>query len=202
MGLANGLDPVRLALVTLLFIGGSSASAAQSGTETGAYPVGAPVTAIIEFGDQYLGSELYNARITVLQLERGEKAWDIVRQASTRNLSPKPGFEYLLARVRFEFSARTLPAHDSYNVKPVQFTAMAPDGQEFDAPILAVSPKPSLSGTLKPGDALEGWLAFLVPQKLSKPLMVFREDVGVVSHSGGGTFFQLYARPIGEQPRP
>lgn len=194
---------MRLGLVTLLFAAFSPTPVAQSGAEMDAYPVGAPVTAIIEFGDQYLGSELYNARITVLQLVRGEKAWDIVKQASTGNLSPKPGFEYLLARVRFEFSARTLPSHYSYNVNPVQFTAMALDGQEFDAPILAGSPKPSLSGTLKPGDALEGWLVFLVPLKVPKPLMVFREDVGVVSHTGGGTFFQLYARPVfGEQPKP
>jgi hypothetical protein len=76
---------VRLALVTLLFAGFSPTPAAQSGAEMNGYPVGTPVTAIIEFGDQYLGSELYNARITVLV--RGEKAWDIVKQASTGNLA-------------------------------------------------------------------------------------------------------------------
>jgi hypothetical protein len=45
---------------------------------------------------------------------------------------------------------------------------------------------------LKPGDRLDGWLAFLVPKNLSNPLMVFREDVGEVSHRGGGTWFELY----------
>jgi hypothetical protein len=197
MGVASG--PIWT-LLTFLFAFSVSAPAAQSGAATEAHPVGAPVTAIIEFGDQYLGSELYDAKVTVLQVVRGGKAWEIVQQASASNLPPKPGFEYLLARVRVEFSARTSPAHDSYNLNEAQFAAMAPDSQEFDAPTLAVSPKPSLRGTLKPGDSLEGWLVFLVPQQVSQPVMVFREDVGVVSHTGGGTFFQLYARPVSSGP--
>jgi len=161
-----------------------------------AHPVGAPVTAIIEFGDQYLGSELYDAKMTVIQVVRGGKAWEIIQRASASNLPPKPGFVYLLARVRVEFSARTSPAHDSYNLDETQFTAMAPDSQEFGAPTLAASPRPRLKGTLKPGDSLEGWLVFLIPRQVSHPVMAFREDVGIVSHSGGGTFFQLYTRPI------
>lgn len=167
------------------------------------HPVGAPVTTIIEFGDQYLGSELYEAKITVLAVVRGEKAWGIVRQASASNPPPKPGFDYLLARVRVEFSSRTSPALENYNLNETQFTATASEGQEFDAPILDAPPKPRLGGTLRPGDSVEGWLVFLVPKKISRPLMVFREDVGTVSYRGGGTWFQLYARPIpDEKPRP
>jgi hypothetical protein len=201
-----GIASVRLAsaLCAFLFAALTSGATAPSGsTTTDAHPVGEPVTTIIEFGDQYLGSELYDAKITVLQVVRGEKAWDRVRQASASNLPAKPGLEYLLARVRVEFWARTSPAHCSYNLNETQFTATAPDGRQFDSPILAVSPKPSLSGTLKPGDSLEGWLVFLVSQKVSRPVMVFREDVGIVSHTGGGTWFELYTRSIsGVQPKP
>jgi Domain of unknown function (DUF4352) len=161
-----------------------------------AHPVGQSVTAIIEFGDEYLGSELYDAKITVFQVIRGEKAWDIVKRASASNRAPKPGFEYLLARVHFGFSARTSPAHYSYKLNEIQFTATGANGREFDAPTLAVPPQPGLSGTLKPGDSLEGWLVFLVPQNVSEPVMVFHEDVGIVSHTGGGTWFRLYERPI------
>ena len=159
-----------------------------------AHPVGALVSIIIEFGEQYLGAQLYDAKITVLQVVRGKNAWNIVEQAGPSNPAPKPRFDYILARVRFEFSARTLPAPDSYNLNETQFIASDPNGREFATPILAAYPRPRLNDALKPGDSLEGWLVFLVPQKVSQPLMVFREDVGEVSHRGGGTWFELYAR--------
>ena len=206
MGVASGHTSRQLASALLIFRFAAFASTVptqSTAAPVDAHPVGAPVTIIIEFGDEYLGSELYNAKITVLAVVRGEKAWGIVHEASASNPPPKPGFDYLLARVRFEFSARTSPAHYHYNLNETQFTATAPEGQEFDAPILDVSPKPQLSGTLKPGDSVEGWLAFLIPQKVSRPVMVFREDVGVVSHTGGGTWFQIYARPTrDEKARP
>jgi hypothetical protein len=197
MGVASGGVRARLAIA--LLISGiavfAPARAAQThSSRIDAHPVGAPVTIIIEFGEQYLGSELYDAKISVLEVVRGEKAWDLVRQAGASNPAPKPGFDYLLARARFEFSARTSPSHYSYNLNETQFTATAADGQEFAAPSLTALPTPSLNGTLKPSDSLEGWLAFLVPRNVSKPLMIFREDVGVVSHTGSGTWFELYAR--------
>ena len=206
MGVASGHTSRQLASALLMFRFAAFAStvpAQLTAAPIDAHPVGAPVTTIIEFGDEYLGSELYDAKITVLAVVRGEKAWGIVHEASASNPSPPTGFDYLLARVRFEFSARTSPAHYNYHLNESQFTATAPEGQEFDAPILDVPAKPQLRGTLKPGDSVEGWLVFLVPQKVSRPVMVFCEDVGVVSHTGGGTWFQIYARPIPrEKARP
>jgi hypothetical protein len=205
MGVAGGQALVRLTstLFTFLFAPFVGVPIAQSVVAINAHPLGVPVTAIIEFGDQYLGSELYNAKITVVEVVRGEKAWDIVKRASASNRPPQPALEYLLARVRVEFSARTSPAHYSYNLDETQFTVTTSDSQQFDAPTLAAAPKPSLKGTLKPGDRLEGWLVFLVPQKVTQPVMVFHEEVGTVSYTGGGTFFQLYARPVSAgRPKP
>jgi hypothetical protein len=168
---------------------------------TEAHPVGVPVTTIIEFGDQYLGGdELYDAKITVLQVVRGEKAWNLVKEASASNQPPKPGDEYLLARVRFEFAARTSPSHYNYSIDGSQFVATATDGQEYDSPSLSEQPKPSLSGTIKPGEFLEGWVALRVRRRDDRPLMVFREDVGSVIHRGGGTWFQLYGRSAADSP--
>jgi hypothetical protein len=197
MGVASARAVASLVVIVLaLELSGSvSLAAAQSQTTVlKAYPVGTPVTTIIEFGEQYLGAELYDAKISVLEAVRGEKAWDIVKQASSSNLAPKPGFDYLLARVKFEFAARTSPAPDTYSLNETQFTVTDSEGREFTAPNLTAYPRPRLSGTLKPGDSLEGWLVFLVPQRVSKPLMVFREDVGEVSHRGGGTWLELYNR--------
>ena len=173
-----------------------SAPARQSySVKPEAHPVGTPANIIIEFGEQYLGAELYNVKITVLEAIRGEKAWDAVKRASSLNPPAKPGFDYILVRVRFEFSARTSPAPDNYNLNETQFTATDPAGHEFVSPELDQSPRPPLRGTLKPGDSFEGWLVFLMPKSALRPLMIFREDVGEVSHRGGGTWFELYARP-------
>lgn len=198
MGIASGRTRVLLAAALLAFQFSTFAAAVASQSRPAtidAHPIGVPVAMILEFGDQYLGGdELYDAKVTVLKIVRGEKAWEIIRQASPSNPASKPGFEYLLARVRFEFSARTSPSHYDYKLNETQFTATAASGEEFDAPSVAEPPMPRLNGTLKPGESLEGWVAFLVPRGVSRPLMVFREDVGTVSHRGSGTWFQLYAR--------
>ena len=181
-----------LALVALL---APSALSAQAFSPAHAQPVGLPFTAIIGFGNQYDGGdELYDARITVLEIVRGSKAWDTLKRASASNAPPKPGFEFLLARVRFEFSARTSPHHYNYTLRQNQFTAMSAAGNEYKAPALTMQPAPALSGTLRSGESVEGWLAFQVPQTDRKPIMVFREDVGSVFHEGGGSFFQLYVQ--------
>jgi uncharacterized protein DUF4352 len=158
-----------------------------------AHPIGTPVAIILEFGDQYLGGdELYDAKITVLRVVRGEKAWGMIKAASASNPAPKAGWDYVLARVQFEFATRTSPSHFNYAIDPSQFTVATAEGAEFDPPALVEQLKPGLSGTIKPGDAMEGWLAFAVPHNLERPLMIFREDVGEVIHRGGGTWFQLY----------
>ena len=194
MGVASARFFGQLATFAFLLQISTAAAGQLRPAAIDAHPVGTPVSIIIEFGEQYLGSEQYDAKITVIEIVRSEKAWGMVKQASEANPAPKQGFEYVLARVRFEFAARTSLAHYSYDVEPNQFTATERDGRAIAAASLAAPPAPVLKGKLRSGDSLEGWLVFLVPQKVSQPLMVFREDVGDVSHVGGGTWFELYKR--------
>jgi hypothetical protein len=167
-----------------------------------AQPLGRTLSTIIIFGDQYNGGdELYDAKITVAQVVRGEKAWGILKALSTSNPPPKAGFEYLLARIHFEFSARTSPSHYNYTINETQFTAMKADGTPYAAASVAGQPMPDLQGTLEPGDSLEGWITFLVPQADRQPLMLFRADVGSVIHEGGGSLFRLYGgSPVAARP--
>ncbi|MBZ5695565.1 MAG: DUF4352 domain-containing protein [Acidobacteriia bacterium] len=182
-----------LVLSALLHV---TALSGQTSPSAHAQPLGVPLTYVIGFGDQYLGGdELYDTKITVLQVVRGEKAWEMVKAASASNKPPGAGFEYLLTRIRFEFSARTSPSHYRYTIEEGQFTATSSDGKEYAAASLAESPKPRLNGTLAPGSALEGWVAFRVPRGADKPLMIFQEDVGSVIHRGGGAWFRLYESP-------
>ncbi len=170
----------------------ANAIAATSFTDQ-AQPLGRTLTTIIIFGDQYDGGdELYDAKITVVQVVRGEKAWEMLKAISTSNPPPKAGFEYLLARVRFEFSARTSPSHYNYTIDETQFTAINADGAAYAAAPIAEAPMPDLQGTLKPGDSLEGWITFIVPRANRQPLMLFHANVGSVIHEGSGSLFKLY----------
>ena len=168
-----------------------------------AQPLGRTLSTIVIFGDQYDGGdELYDVKITVAQVARGEKAWEMLKAISTSNPPPKAGFEYLLARVRFEFSARTSPSHYNYTIDETQFTAMKADGTAYAAPSIAEQPMPDLQGTLKPGNSLEGWITFVVPRSDRQPLMLFRANVGSVIHEGGGSLFKLYGEAATGRRKP
>jgi hypothetical protein len=158
-----------------------------------AQPVGTPLNTIIVFGDQYNGGdELYDVKITVAEVVRGEKAWQMVRSAAEANMRPSQGMEYLLARVKFEFAARVRPEHYSYALDPSQFSAMSAATAPYAAAALAAPVKPELRATLHTGNSAEGWVAFLVSRGDHTPLMTFREDVGSVIHQGDASFFKLY----------
>lgn len=155
--------------------------------------VGTPLSTIIVFGDQYNGGdELYDVKITIAEVVRGEKAWQLVKAASDVNAAPAPGMEYLLARVKFDFSARVRPEHYSYTLDSSQFSAMSSATAPYASAGLTAPVKPELRATLHSGDSAEGWVAFLVPRSDHTPLMMFREDVGSVIHQGDASFFKLY----------
>lgn len=186
---------ILVSIVALTFasaLGGAS-SPQNRFAATHAQPIGSPFSTIVIFGDQYNGGdELYDVTITVKEAVRGEKAWQIVKDASASNKPPAAGFEYVLARIRFDFSARVTPQHYSYTLDQAQFTAMSGDDKMYDAAVLAKQPEPALQATLRSGDSAEGWVAFLVPRGDHTPLMLFREDVGSVFHEGSGSIFKLY----------
>lgn len=164
--------------------------------------LGTPLRTIIVFGDQYNGGdELYDVKITVAEVLRGEAAWRMVQAAGDSNATPNAKHEYLLARVRFEFAARAQPHHYNYTLDPSQFSAMSAATVPYTAAALAAPVQPELRGTLRPGDSAEGWVAFVVARSDHTPLMIFREDVGSVIHQGDASFFKLY-RDASSASRP
>jgi hypothetical protein len=182
-----------------------SAAHAQKNRPAGSYAqaVGIPLNVIVVFGDQYNGGdELYDAKITVAEVVRGEKAWQMVKAAGAGNMPPASGVEYLLARVRFEFAARAQPHHYDYTLDPRQFSAMSAATAPYQSADLAAPVKPELRGVLRSGDSVEGWVAFQIPRGDHTPLMVFREDVGSVIHQGDASIFRLYDENPAAKARP
>ncbi len=179
---------VCLALATFVCsIMAPGAARAQS-----APPIGVPFATTISFGDDYSSPvELYDAKITVLEISRGERAWEFLRKASASNRPPSTGLEYIVARVRFEFSARGAPGDKSYMVREDQFTSESSEGNEYQTPSIQL-PEPGLSRTLHSGESSEGWVAFAVPKTDKRPQMVFKENVQTLLRRGAGVRFRLY----------
>jgi hypothetical protein len=128
----------------------------------------------------------YDVRITLLQIIRGNAAWQLIQNANMFNDPPETGFEYILAKVRFEYL--TGPTADTaYDVSPIWFDAVSSDGKEYDW-VSVVEPDPSIRTNLYPGASHEGWVVFQVAQSDAKPVMTFGR-----SYDGtGGVWFKLY----------
>ena len=163
------------------------ASRAQVRAPVDPAPMKKPVATTVGIGDGYgVGTldQFYDVRITVLEVVRGEKALALLKQASPSIQVPKSGLEYLLARIKFEFLAKT----GNYGVSEDMFSATSPVGKEYDSFIVRQL-KPSLNGRLYSGESLEGWVAFQVSSEDNKPLMTFGQG-GI--QGPGQVWFQLY----------
>ena len=153
-------------------------------------PAGTTLSGIIECGEGYTSHELYDAKITLLEVIRGDEAWKRLREASSATKPADPGTEYVLAKVKFEYYARGVPGLCIHHVLPEQFTAYTSGGEDYKA-VSAVTPKPELCKELKSGESVEGWLVFAVSKNDQAPLLSYSADAGGAVQHGGGKWFLL-----------
>ena len=154
-------------------------------------PVGVKLSGIIECGQGYTSHELYNMKITLLEVIRGDNAWKRLQTTSSTNKPAGSRFEYILARVRFEYYARGKPGLCVHNLTPEQFTACSVEGVDYpEADVIL--PQPEMQGDLRSGESIEGWIALLVPITDRKPLLYYSADAGAAVQHGGGKWFKLY----------
>ena len=169
--------------------GVAAQAAGSSPLDAGA--VGKTIAGIIECGQGYTSHELYDVKISVHELYRGEQAWQRLKQASSSNQPPASGYDYILARIKFEYEARGRPGNCVHNVRRSHYTALSMEDDIYPVPTVTV-PQPALSGPLHAGQSIDGWIAFEVASKDQKPLMTFSvDDAGAVQH-GGKLWFKLY----------
>jgi hypothetical protein len=152
---------------------------------------GTTVQTLVECGSGYESHELYDVKITLLETVRGERAWGMIKAADAAAQGPKQGWEYVLARIRFEYAARGRPGDCSHKLKGQEFAASAADGQAYPATSVT-PPRPGLEGTVSSGDSLEGWIAFSVPRGEASTLMSFSTKEGGGLVHGGNAWFLLY----------
>lgn len=187
----NKIKTFTFVILALAFAASFSPASAQYNSSTNPASIGAPVRSMVELGSVY--SNIYDITITVLETIRGKEAMDRLKKASPNNSKPPKGFEYILVRVKFEMKGRAVTDTLTFDLgnEPLQWVALASDLTEY--PQISVTvPKPALVGRVKSGDSMEGWVAFAVDRKDSKPVMVFDPDSGGATGRGRTLFFKLY----------
>lgn len=187
----NKLTTLMVVLLVLTAAASLHPAIAQDNSSTNPAAIGSRVRSMVELGSLY--SNIYDIAITVLETVRGKEAMDRLKAASPDNKMPAEGFEYVLARVKFEFKGRAVSDSLTFDLgnAPLQWVALSADLDEY--PRVSVSvPKPALAGRVKPGDSVEGWVAFAVDRKDSRPVMVFDPDTGGATGRGRTLFFKLY----------
>ncbi len=169
----------------------TQSSFAQYNSSKNPASIGAPVKSMVELGSVY--SSIYDITITVLETARGKDATKLLKKADSKIKKPQKGFEYMLARVKFEMKARAVSDKLTFDLgnSPLQWVALASDLTEYPR-VSVTPPSPALKATVKPGDSVEGWVAFAVDRKDSGPVMVFDPDVGGATGRGKTLFFKLY----------
>jgi hypothetical protein len=178
--------------VFAIFIAACSAASAQTaGSSPGnPAPAGTMLSGIVECGEGYTSHELYDMKIKLVEVVRGEEAWKRLKEASPANKPTDPAFDYVLARIRFEYYARGNPGTCIHPLGPDQFTAYSSSGEDYRNPAV-VAPKPELRKGLKSGDIFAGWIVFQIPKQDKAPLMSYSADTGGAVTHGGEKWFLL-----------
>jgi hypothetical protein len=158
-------------------------------------PAGVTVKTMIERGHAYLVPKLYNVEITLMEIVRGEDAWEQIKDQGVSE-QPKTGFEYILARINFGYFRRIRGGEDEpYKLPEGQFVAAAEDGvTEYGVPSVSQYPQPALVGyTFQPGESREGWILLQVPKDAKKPLLIYkRQHVEGMYGIWSYVWFQLF----------
>jgi hypothetical protein len=187
----------RMAVCTIALLGIMVAVSlqpimAQDNTPTNPAAVKTPVRSMIELGSVY--TNIYDITITVLETIRGNAAMERLKAENPSVSAPANGFEYVVARVKFDFKGRYVSDNLPFDLgdEPLQWVALSGADLTEYTHVSVKAPKPALVGRVKPGSSMEGWVAFAVQQKDLKPVMVFDPDTGGATGRGKTLFFKLY----------
>jgi hypothetical protein len=188
----NRMTLFIMALLGLMVAASLQPVMAQDNSPTNPAAMNKPLRSMIELGSVY--TNIYDITITVLETVRGNAAMDRLKAASPDVKAPASGFEYVLARIKFDFKGRYVSDNLPFDLgdEPLQWVALSGSDLTEYGRVSVTVPKPALVGRIKPGSSTEGWVAFAVQQKDSKPVMVFDPDTGGATGRGKTLFFKLY----------
>jgi hypothetical protein len=108
--------------------------------------------------------------IQVLEMQRGDDAWDALFTASEWNDPAPEGFEYVLVKV----SAMRTGDNESKTIGSIDFAITGSEAVLHEM-VYLTNPEPELDAELLPGGTTEGWLSFAVWQGEDNLILVYDE---------------------------
>lgn len=131
------------------------------------------------------------AQVKVIEITRGEEAFEILREQSSDQVKPDAGKEYLLVYVSIIILAKDNPSESEYIANTTNiygFDAYGPDGDKYEKDRSAMRPDQRLEGFFAGGEKeIEGYLIFLVPKNDPAPRLLY----GPGKDYTGGLWFSL-----------
>jgi hypothetical protein len=142
------------------------------------------------------GPRIGDIQLTLLEVLRGKEAAARIKSDGIQAEPLKSGFEYVILRVKAGYVSKGKDAREqTYTMTKGQFVACSADGgTEYQVLPVSERPENSLIGhTFTAGETREGWLLCQLPQKETRPLLIFRrENVDNVWGLWSDVWFQLY----------
>lgn len=138
----------------------------------------APLNTVQEYTHKYPYSEYldvsstnpdYTAAIRVIETIRGEKAWEMIKEANMFNSEPKEGYEYIIAKVAF--SALSVQNDASVSASSYNFDFYSGNNEEYDSVYVTMDNK--LSQNIYSGGNAEGYVVGMVKTDDKSPKLVY-----------------------------
>lgn len=117
----------------------------------------------------------FQANITMTEFIRGDEAWPPIYEANMFNDKPENGYEYILAKFRFN----VIYAEDEeiqYYLSQFDFKVVSEDGKDYSIDSSCIAPEPEITAKLYVGASHEGYVGFLIKTTDLKPVIVFQKS--------------------------
>ena len=108
--------------------------------------------------------------IQVLEVIRGDDAWDALLAASEWNDPPSDGFEYVLVRIATERTGD----NEAKDIGSADFDITGSEAVLYESPWLT-NPDPELEAELLLGGTTEGWLSFIAREGEEDLILIYDE---------------------------
>jgi hypothetical protein len=120
------------------------------------------------FGEQYA---TLNWDLQVLEVIRGDQAWQMIQQANQFNDPPQEGMEYILIKMK---ATSTAEDSEEHSISDRDFNLTGSRLIQY-SPASVVEPDPALDAILFAGGETEGWIGFSVGKNEDNLILVFDE---------------------------
>ncbi len=141
-------------------------TAVTIGTRTNPVPLGQSLDLIYQ--------NTANFQLKILEVHRGQEAWNMISQANMFNDAPPDGMEYILAKVSVIYLTSKQQDY-TLSIDSFYFRSVS-NNQILDTPSV-VEPEPELNVNLFPGGNGEGYITVLAYTDDPAPLIVYEDWV-------------------------